>query len=208
MVHKTAHIADGAWDCTHCWWCMRLHALLMVHKAVCRSCTIISILLATWPWLVFASLPPPPQIATYPPRMEAASLDITKAYWNLPILPRHKKYLPILWRDPVFVQHVAIEGLVTTGGIQGTIADACLGILDFHGIRPTIKWVDDFIFFCELTYLLGRPQFHYNLSDILVLTKPLGIPWHSISKKGQDFTFHFNCVRFHWDISTKCVTSW
>ena len=136
--------------------------------------------------------------------MEAASLDITKAYWNLPILPRHKKYLPILWLDPVFVQHVAIEGLVTTGGIQGTIADA-LGILDFHGIRPTIKWVDDFIFFRELTYLLGCPQFHYNLSDILVLTKPLGIPWHSISKKGQDFTFHFNCVRFHWDISTKCV---
>ena len=67
-------------------------------------------------------------ITSCPAGTEAASLDITKAYRNSPILPKHKKYLPIFWRNKVYIQHVAIEGLATASGIQGTIADACLRI--------------------------------------------------------------------------------
>ena len=88
---------------------------------------------------MFVYLPSLPQIATCPPGTEVASLDLTKAYWNSPILHGHKKYLPIQWHDHVFVQHVAIEGLATAGGIQGTVADMCLAIVDFHGIKPTVK---------------------------------------------------------------------
>jgi len=49
--------------------------------------------------------------------MEAVSLDIAKAYRNSPIPPNHKKYLCILWKGGIYVQHVAIEGLATAGGI-------------------------------------------------------------------------------------------
>ena len=79
--------------------------------------------------------------------MEATSLDIAKAYHNSPIVPIHKAYLPIMWDDHIFIQNVAIEGLATAGGIQGTITDACVELLKCTGIHPVVKWVDDFVFF-------------------------------------------------------------
>ena len=108
------------------------------------------------------------------------------------------------------MQHVAIEGLATAGGIQGTIADACICILDLRGIAPIIKWVDNFVFFREPKSALGANNhsytFQYDLSDILAITKPLGIPWHDISKKGQDFNTCFYYIGFCWDMAACTVT--
>ena len=52
-----------------------------------------------------------------------------------------------MWNDHIYVQHVAIEGLATARGIQGSIADACVALLKSAGIHPVVKWVDDFVFF-------------------------------------------------------------
>ena len=79
--------------------------------------------------------------------MEATSLDIAKAYRNSPISPNHKKYLCVLWKGGVYVQHIMIEGIATAGSIQGCITDATLAVLKFHEIEPAVKWVDDFVFF-------------------------------------------------------------
>jgi len=120
--------------------------------------------------------------------MEAASLDIAKAYRNSPILPSHKKYLCVYWKGGVYVQHIAVEGLATAGGIQGTIVDATVALLKFHNIHPTIKWMDNFIFFwCPSEHVLAPlpPVFQYDLSTILSITEPLGIPWHPISKRAM-----------------------
>src|SRR5882724_7297199 len=65
----------------------------------------------------------PCKLTTFSPHTEAASLDIAKAYRNSPILPSHKIYLCMYWKNNVYVQHVLIEGLATAGGIQSTIAD-------------------------------------------------------------------------------------
>ncbi len=98
-----------------------------------------------------------------------------------------------MWKDLIYVQHVAIEGLATTGGIQGTIADACITLLKWKGIHPVVKWVDNFIFFHSPTSpqpALGNllsTSFPYDLDSILGFMAPLGIPWHPISRKGQDF---------------------
>ncbi len=158
--------------------------------------------------LVALAHDPHPQIAACPEGTEAASLDIAKAYCNSPILPNHKKYLPVYWRDRVYVQHVAIEGLATAGGIQGTVADACLQILEYHGIKPVVKWVDDFVLFRELLPKLtpnSTTSFPYNLADILSITHPLSIPWHDVFKKGQDFASSFNYISFTWDIKQRTV---
>src|SRR5882672_1116826 len=109
------------------------------------------------------------------PHMEAASLDIAKAYRNSPISPNHKKYLCVYWKNSVYVQHVAIEGLATAGGIQGTVADATVSFLKFHNIQPTIKWVNNFVFFrspCKPVMPPLAPVFHYNLSAIRTITDP------------------------------------
>src|SRR5882724_6368946 len=151
----------------------------------------------------------PHKLATCSPHMEATSLDIAKAYRNSPILPSHKKYLCVYWKGGVYVQHIAVEGLATAGGIQGTIVDATVALLKFHNIHPTIKWMDNFIFFwCPSEHVLAPlpPIFQYDLSTILSITEPLGIPWHPISKKGHDFQSHFSYVGFCWDIPSKSVS--
>ena len=93
-----------------------------------------------------------------------------------------------MWQDQFFIQHVAIEGLATAGGIQGTIADACLMILKHHDITPIMKWVDDLVF-------LWSP-----------ITSPLNTAKHTfaydLSKKGQKFQFSVTYVSFLWDLAT------
>ena len=70
------------------------------------------------------------KVASTPPGMQAASLDIENAYHNSPILPIHKPYLAVSWNDSIYVGHVMVEGLAMAGGIQGCLADALLHILD------------------------------------------------------------------------------
>ena len=91
------------------------------------------------------------------------------------------------------------------GSIHGTVADACVLILKHHDIGPAMKWVDDFVFFRTPLSLPDR-EFTYNLLDILHITLPLGIPWHPITRKGQDFGNSFAYVGFIWDIE-QCTMS-
>ena len=72
---------------------------------------------------------------------------MVQAYRNSPIIPMHKRYLAVSWQDNIYVQHNAIEGLSSAGGIQGTPADVCIEILRASKIMPILKWVDDFVIF-------------------------------------------------------------
>ena len=121
-----------------------------------------------------------------------------------------------MWDGKIYVQHVAIEGLATAGGIQGTIADACIALLKWCSIAPVFKWVDDFVLFRapSPSPLSDNPPGHhaplcsfpYDLTSILKFTAPLGIPWHPISRKGQYFSNSFAYVRFLWNISDRTVS--
>jgi len=139
------------------------------------------------------------KLASCPVGTEAASLEMAKAYCNSPICPAHKKYLCVYWRDGVYIQHVAIEGLATAGGIQGNVADATIALLKYHRMEPTIKWVDDFVFFHCPTLSpppSAGPSFSFDLSTIYDITTPLGIPWHPLSKKGHNFQSCFSYIGF------------
>ena len=115
-----------------------------------------------------------------------------------------------MWNTEIYVQHVAIEGLATARGIQGSMADACIELLKHEGIHPVMKWVDDFVFFRSPILIGGStsnpPSYTYNLQSIQSFTSPLGIPWHPLSRKGQDFKDHFTYVGFQWDISARTVS--
>jgi len=143
-------------------------------------------------------------MSSCPPSTEATSLNISKAYRNSPIAPCHKKYLCVLWKGCVYVQHVSIEGLATASGIQGCVADTALAILKHHKVKPAVKWVDNFIFFQVPSPAMNGPcsicLFKLDLATILKITSPLGIPWHPVSKKGHDFQSSFNYAGFAWDL--------
>ena len=141
------------------------------------------------------------------------SLDIERAYHNSLILPRHKAYLASFWEGSIYVGHVAVEGLATAGGIQGCLANAMLNILCHRGIPDVFKWVDDIVIF-QLPIASSfdarsssGDQFSYSidLQYFFNVTSPLGIPWHPINKKGQDFAPSVKYVGFLWDVSSRQV---
>jgi len=49
------------------------------------------------------------------------------------------------------------------------------------------------------------PSFSLNLSTILGIMGPLGIPWHPLSRKGHNFQTSFNYIGFDWDISSRTI---
>jgi len=127
---------------------------------------------------------------------------MVQAYWNSPIVPMHKKYLAVSWRDSIYVQHNAIKGLSSASGIQGALADACIEILRANKITPVLKWVDDFVIFrspSTSSLSVDEYTFDYDLACIAQITDPLGIPWHAVLKKGQDFGSSFKYLGFLWD---------
>jgi hypothetical protein len=85
-------------------------------------------------------------------------------------------------------------------------------ILAKHDIPHVVKWVDNFDFlryplssqtssdgFTTYTYL-------FDLSTILNITNPLGIPWHDVSEQGHDFAYTTEYGGFTWDLPTKRVS--
>jgi hypothetical protein len=133
-------------------------------------------------------------------------MDIQRAYRNSPVLPAHKRYIALHWRGGYYIDHVLRFGLATAGGIQGTVADAIADILETHGVHWLIKWVDDYNFLREPSG--QRPgdknvtvYIHsFDLDTILVITVPLGVPWHDIIIKGGIFSFLSDYVGFLWDL--------
>src|SRR5882724_9705139 len=149
---------------------------------------------------------------TCPPYMEAATLDMVQAYRNSPIIPEHKKYLAVCWQDEIYIQHNAVEGLSSAGSIQGMPANACIEILHANDISPVFKWVNNFVIFRSPSDRHATLTNHsydcvsdctsaYDLTCMMQITDPLGIPWHPISKKGQDFGLSFKYLGFLWDLT-------
>ena len=95
-------------------------------------------------------------------------------------------------------------GLAPSGGIQGSVADALIDILKYHGIDVTMKWVDDFIFFHspsnapDILCNNSPSVYSFDLNTIVAMTTPLVIPWHPPCVKGSDFNFLFLFVGFSW----------
>ena len=118
------------------------------------------------------------------------------------------------WENNFYVQHNAIEGLASAGGIQGHVANTCVAILHAHGIHPIFKWVDNFVIFhspsppppCSSLSPEPPQTYTYGLHQLLSITNPLSILWHPISSKGQDFNTHFKYLEFNWDLSARTVS--
>jgi len=52
-----------------------------------------------------------------------------------------------MWQEKIYIDHCVMEGLSSSGNIQGVLADALVVILKHHGVDNILKLVDDFCFF-------------------------------------------------------------
>jgi len=51
----------------------------------------------------------------------------------------------------------------------------------------------------------GYP-YSYNLSMVMEVTNPLGVPWHPIEVKGQEFKSMVPYIGFIWDLKHHCIS--
>src|SRR5882724_1124479 len=80
---------------------------------------------------------------------QSACMDIKAVFRNSPIYPLHQPFCVIWWDSAFFVDHVFLFGLATAPGVQGCVADATVDLLEFWGVAPVFKWVDNFSFMHE-----------------------------------------------------------
>jgi len=117
-----------------------------------------------------------------------------------------------MWWGSIYVDHCAMAGLLSSRNIQGCPADGLITIFNSESISPAIKWVDDFIFFhtpsstfIDASGTLGY-SYPYDLDTVMKLTDPLGIPWHPINTKGQDFRSMVPYLGFIWDLELHSIS--
>jgi len=126
--------------------------------------------------------------------------DIKAAFHNSPIWLPHKIYFVMSWQGQFFIDHVLPFSLATAPGIQGNVANVVVDLLLHWEFGPVFKWVDDFNFlheqYASITGLDSSVSYSYayGLSDIIMKTDILGIPWHPVTKKGHNFS----CFNLHW----------
>jgi len=104
-----------------------------------------------------------------------------------------------------------MEGLSSAGNIQGVLADALVSILNHHGVDKVLKWADDFcLFHIPTPHALadkGILSHHYSIdiTSVFLITDPLGLPWHPVDVKGQDFASMVSYMGFLWDLQSQSM---
>src|SRR5882672_4658539 len=130
-----------------------------------------------------------------------------KAYRNLPLSPRHKAYVASMWRGHIWINHCAMEGLATSGNIQGSPTDALIAILRSKSIQVVMEWVDDLVFFHTPTHMTDTTYHYlYDITSVKAISDLLGIPWHPFETKGQDFGLTVQYVGFLWNLREHSVS--
>src|SRR5882724_11858385 len=144
--------------------------------------------------------------------MQGAMLNIVHAYRNSLLAPQHKAYIASMWHGNIYVDHCAIEGLSSSGNIQGIPADALIAILRHHGVDAVLKLVDKFCLSHIPTHSTlddkNNSLHHYSidLTSVFSITDPLSVPWHPVMAKGQDFASSIVYVGFLWDLEEHTVS--
>lgn len=143
-------------------------------------------------------------VADAPVGTQAAIFDVDSAFRNIPTHPSARRFLAIMIKGLIHLDHVLIFG-ASPSPIFGRVADAMVEMLLHRGAKAVIKWVDDFIFF---HYPLCQPslnsfEFSHSADLIWDVANELGWPW--APAKFANFATKFTYIGFAWDLSMKQV---
>ena len=114
---------------------------------------------------------------------EAATLNIDTAFCHCPIRSDQQSSFIIGWEENFYIDHNALFGAASSGGVFGCIIDALMAIFCACKIGPATNWVDDCLFFNFLVSIpnsnnpTDTPTFPYTIDMIFKLTSQLGWSW-------------------------------
>jgi hypothetical protein len=116
-----------------------------------------------------------------------AKLDLESAYRILPVHPDDRPLLGMEWKDQVYIDAALPFGLRSAPKIFNALADGLMWIMKQRGIRESIHYLDDYLFF-------GDPcsqECAHALSLALQLCKCLGVPVSAHKLEGPANTLTF-----------------
>jgi hypothetical protein len=144
-------------------------------------------------------------VADVPGGAQAAVFNVDSAFRNIPTHPSARRFLAIMIKGLVHLDHVPNFGASPAPAIFGRVADTMVRILMSRGIEAVIKWVDDFIFLHYPSHQLVDSSYEYTYSSKLIwsIAEKLGWPW--APAKFVDFSTTFMYIGFWWDLSMKQV---
>jgi hypothetical protein len=144
-------------------------------------------------------------VADAPVGTQAAVFDVDAAFRNIPTHPSARRFLAIMIKDLIHLDHVLNFGASPSPGIFGRVADAMVKVLLHRGVEAIIKWVDDFIVIRYPLRQLSQNSFEFSYSADLIwdIAEELGWPW--APAKFADFATKFTYIGFTWDLSLKQV---
>lgn len=143
--------------------------------------------------------------ADAPEGTQAAGFDVDAAFRNIPMHPSARRFLAIMIKGRIHLDHVLNFGASPAPAIFGRVADAMVKILMSRGIEAVIKWVDDFVFlrYSSGTWVDGAHKYSYSSDLIWKIAEELGWPW--APSKFVDFSTAFMYIGFWWDLAAKRV---
>ncbi len=138
------------------------------------------------------------------------TLDIEKFHRRTPIAPAQKRWFVAQgFPGKFYIQHCGPFGARSSESNSGQISGCTMEIWRYEGISPSFKWSDDhtiFRFPVRGDGSLNNPfVFSYDSRRVLDSVASLGVPWHPLTQKGQDFSNSFVYVGFAWDIQRRHV---
>ena len=139
------------------------------------------------------------------------TLNVLKFHQWTPIAPTHKLWF-IMQNRPgeLYMTHMAPFGASGSESSLEEPRDFTVDVWALLKVDPIINWSDDLNIFHFPIAGDGSNEspftYRYDANQILSLVASLGIPWHPLEKKGQDFSFTTTYTGFNWDIPKLLVS--
>ena len=106
----------------------------------------------------------------------------------------------------IYLDHCACFGCSSSNGLFGRPGNAIVTIFAYKGVKDTLCWADDFVFFQYPLPSSSASQFSFpfNKSLIFSIVEDLGWPWSP--SKHIPFASSFPYLGFIWNLSNKSVS--
>ena len=132
-----------------------------------------------------------------PQGCQAATFNISAAYWLTLVCPNQQNALCLFWEGKVRVDQAVMFGLALSAGVFGCVTDMLIDIYVSAGFGPLTQWVNDFFVIC-------LPQCSWTEADFINLTAAIGIPWSM--EKLQPLSPIQQYISFNWNLTARAVS--
>ena len=149
-------------------------------------------------------------VTSAPPGAQAAIFDVEAAHRCSPIAPEDQYLICVMIEVNsvmhIYLDHCACFGCSSSSGLFGRPGDTIITIFAHKGVKDTLCWADDFIFFRYPLPSSSAFQFSFPFDESLIFSIVEDLDWPWSPSKHIPFASSFPYLGFIWDLSNKSIS--